>query len=425
MTRRLSVLKLFGSVAFAVILVACRGVSNQSDGTTPWLGSALAPPNATGDAGFKTLYSFEGDPDGRFPKASLVAVTNVLYGTTSAGGEHAVGTLFKMSLAGDESVVHSFGRGDGIDPRANVIALNGDLYGTTYSEGPNLGGTVYDVTIASGKLEVLYGFNGKDGLRLESGLLAASNTLYGTTSEGGTGTKCSDGCGTVFALSLPSGKHRIVYSFKGGTDGSSPVAGLIAVRGMLYGTTRHGGATSCLYGCGTVFALAPSSGKERVIYRFKGGKDGNSPAASLLAFKGKLYGTTVAGGIATPHCTSGCGTVFAVRPVPHAAAEERIIHRFTGGKDGAAPYAALIEVRSVLYGTTAAGGLRDSCLGCGTVFQVDASGVERVLHTFNGRDGSHPQASLIEADGALYGTTEKGGEHCPFAGCGTVFTLSP
>jgi uncharacterized repeat protein (TIGR03803 family) len=88
--------------------------------------------------------------------------------------------------------------------------------------------------------------------------------LYGTTFGGGTHS-CSgsgQGCGTVFAVS-PSGKEKVLYSFAGGKDGEIPSAGLLNVGGTLYGTTQYGGTGKCpAYtgtpaGCGTIFTIAP------------------------------------------------------------------------------------------------------------------------------------------------------------------------
>jgi uncharacterized repeat protein (TIGR03803 family) len=82
-----------------------------------------------------------------------------------------------------------------------------------------------------------------------------------------------------------------------------------------------------------------------------------------------------------------------------------------------------------LYGTTLNGGTT----GNGTIFKVDATGQETVLYSFTGgTDGANPQAGLImDSVGNLYGTTTGGGQSgggCPtitFAGCGTVFVVTP
>jgi hypothetical protein len=50
------------------------------------------------------------------------------------------------------------------------------------------------------------------------------------------------------------------------------------------------------------------AGKETVLYTFKAGKDGAYPFARLLDFNGRLYGTTQGGG------KTGWGTAFSLRP---------------------------------------------------------------------------------------------------------------
>jgi uncharacterized repeat protein (TIGR03803 family) len=73
------------------------------------------------------------------------------------------------------------------------------------------------------------------------GLVQATNgDLYGTTADGG--AKGGGGYGTIFKIT-PSGRLTTVHRFDG-TDGASPLAGLIqATNGDLYGTTS-GAATA-------------------------------------------------------------------------------------------------------------------------------------------------------------------------------------
>lgn len=112
-----------------------------------------------------------------------------------------------------------------------------------------------------------------------------------------------------------------------------------------------------------------------------------------------------------------------------------VIHNFTGADDGAYPYAGLsIDRAGNLYGTTLAGGLVQNCRpyenGCGTVFQVKATGSGWMLiplYRFTGaEDGQRPYGRvIIGPNGSLYGTTIGGGsDNCP-GGCGVVFNLTP
>ena len=104
------------------------------------------------------------------------------------------------------------------------------------------------------------------------------------------------------------------------------------------------------------------------------------------------------------------------------AQEEKVLHSFNG-KNGAIPYAGLIfDASGNLYGTTYSGGKYHD----GAVFELTpkAGGgwTEKVLYSFSGNNGAKPHAGLIfDASGNLYGTTLFGGAH----GRGTVFELTP
>jgi uncharacterized repeat protein (TIGR03803 family) len=210
--------------------------------------------------------------------------------------------------------------------------------------------------------------------------------------------------------------YTVLYSFRGGADGSDPFAGLILDRvGNLYGTTGYGGIvnSSCTYGCGTVFRVDPTKGKVMVLHSFTGPpSDGQEPLAALVAdTAGNVYGTTFYGG------AYGKGVVFKLN-----RGGETLLHSFAGGADGANPWGGLLlDAAGNLYGTTTAGG-GTGCgnTGCGTVFKIDNTGTESVLHRFTGGDGSFAQAGLIfDASSNLYGTTEYGGA----SNYGTVFKL--
>ena len=147
-----------------------------------------------------------------------------------------------------------------------------------------------------------------------------------------------------------------------------------------------------------------------VLYSFKGGHDGANPFAGLLKVKGTLYGTTLGGG------TNNDGTVFAIT----TPGKETVLHSFsTTGKDGATPFASLVDVKGILYGTTVGGGTYGG--GGGTVFAITKSGMETVLHSFSttSKDGGAPYASLVDVKGILYGTTvDGGGKGCLSIGVG-------
>ncbi len=392
------------------------------------VGFTASAPSAHGQT-FTVLHSFKGGTDGESPDAGVVRdAAGNLYGTTEYGGGNtcfsgdSCGTVFKVDTTGKETVLHSFtGGADGAFPLAGLILdAAGNLYGTTEYGGDltcNSGvgcGTVFKVD-TTGKETVLYSFtSGTDGAgKPIAGVIRdAAGNLYGTTSQGGPFSS-----GTVFKLDT-TGKETVLYIFtggRGGTDGYYPDGALIRdAAGNLYGTTQLGGN----YSFGTVFKV-DSTGKETVLYRFRGGSSGDQPVGGVIMDKaGDLYGSTQGGG------TSFDGTVFKLNPVGN----KTVLYSFGSGTNGSLPVAGVIgDAAGNLYGTTAYGGAFNS----GTVFKLDKTGKETVLHSFTGgADGALPVAGLVrDAAGNLYGTAIDSGDSgslCTVVyGCGVVFKITP
>jgi uncharacterized repeat protein (TIGR03803 family) len=213
-------------------------------------------------------------------------------------------------------------------------------------------------------------------------------------------------------------------------DGANPYAGLVRDEaGNLFGTLYAGAAA----GAGGVFMLAPQANggwAETLIHSFSttGGADGAHPLGSLiLGPAGVLYGTTSTGG--GPGNTGG-GTVFALRPplFPGAGWTETVLTVFPGkhGTGGAPAAHLLLDASGALYGTTTMGGT-----GAGSVFRLappapgQANWVRTDLHVFGGSgDGQTPISALTaDAAGALYGTAQDSADRQ--SGAGAVYRLAP
>jgi len=260
-----------------------------------------------------------------------------------------------------------------------------------------------------------------DGAHPESDLIAVNGVLYGTTTDGGTSSsKCS--CGTVFSIDS-SGNEKVIYRFTGGKDGAYPEGGLTYANGTFFGTTAGGGGAGLCpgpgntAGCGTLFAV-DASGTERVIHRFQGRPDGSVPVGDLVALNGKLYGVTSGGGTGCSYV--GCGTVFTKDSSDHV----NVLYSFKSVNDGNNPVVGLSLLHGKLYGTTSTSSRCKKGLDCGTVYTISQSGSETVIHDFTQRqDGAYPNSTLVERNGRLYGTTFYGGNGCVSQGCGTIYSM--
>jgi uncharacterized repeat protein (TIGR03803 family) len=386
---------------------------------------------SVGPAQSQTLYvyhNFGAIPDGQTPAAGVIRDrSGNLFGTTEYGGEWGQGTVFEITSEGVESVLHSFGaKGDGVNPVAALVEdAEGNLYGTTLYGGTGtctLGcGTVFKLS-AAGEETVLHSFSGKgsDGNSPQAGvILDSAGNLYGTTQEGGWGS-CHGGCGTVYEVTI-TGQEKVLWNFEGETVGGwHPEGGLVMDEsGNLYGTTSFGGGGTG-NGCGLVFKLSYNGTKwvQPVLHRFvESASDGCEPVAALkLDSAGNLYGTTALGG------ASNYGTVFKVTP----AAKESVLVNFDG-TNGRLPQSALVQdAEGDFYGTTDFGPDTTGCsgLGCGTVFKMTPAGVESVYFAFpdSEENGEHPLGVILDEAGNLYGTTPVTmGNQYP----GNVFQIAP
>ncbi len=440
-----------GLPAAALILVlapACGGGAiPQVHSPTPLSVGSLSPmPGAMPAPRYDVLYRFKGSPDGAVANGGLVAVNGLLYGTTLAGSKNfcerscfgngnlcweGCGIVFSIDTSGNENIVYNFrgdlnGASDGSWPFAGLTPYKGRLYGTTSSGGRHGHGTVYEID-TSGHERVVYSFRGDtdsttDGAYPVASVMVVKNRLYGTTAKGGTVACGGIGCGTIYSLTM-RGKKRWLYRFGGTSKGDGAVAypGLAALNGNLYGTTYEGGSRrgQCgSTGCGIIYEVS-LDGQEQVVHRFAGGPEGSVPNG-LIAVNGILYGTTLTEGAHNE------GTFFSFTP-PHRL---KTLYSFEGKPDAASPTGTLTYSNGEFYGVSESGGTgggSGNVFGLGTVFEVTASGSEKVLHSFHGQNqGSLAQAPLYLFNGLLYGTTAYGGgSGCHRNGCGTVFSLGP
>ncbi len=343
------------------------------------------------------LHSFAGPPsDGDNPwwGTLLLAKDGNFYGMTYQGGSNNLGAVFKVTPAGVESLLWSFGNGtDGNSPYGSLIqGSDGNFYGMTNMGGSYSRGTVFKITPA-GAESVLWSFGAiNDGAYPFGSLVEGSDgNFYGMTYE----AVANNDYGTVFRIT-PAGVETVLWTFGNGTDGQFPYGRLIVGSdGNFYGLTDEGGVN----GKGTIFSITPA-GAETVLWSFGGAGDGSYPLSNLtLGTDGNFYGMTLEGG------ANSWGTLFKFTP----GGAETVLHSFTGGADGGQPEGSLLEGSDGnFYATAEFGGLA----GNGAIFQVTPGGAVTTLWSFgsSATDGTIPRGDLILGPGgALYGMTEGGG----------------
>ena len=220
------------------------------------------------------LYSFSGQSDGNFPQAPLIQGSDGnFYGTTSGGGAHGYGTVFKIDGSGDFTLLHSFSKTDDASPVAALLqGADGNLYGTAACVfcGAFSTGEIFKLDRLGNNFTILHKFSGLDGSLPVAPLIQGSDgNFYGTTWAGGD-LSCGswyfnvgsnypylrlEGCGTVFRMDS-AGNVTVLHDFEEpqSGDGDSPYAGLTFGKdGHVYGTTYYGGTSTYF---GTIFRLS-------------------------------------------------------------------------------------------------------------------------------------------------------------------------
>jgi uncharacterized repeat protein (TIGR03803 family) len=225
--------------------------------------------------------------DGAWPRDGglITDGTGHFFGTTGGGGNRNQGVIFEISSRGKEKVLYSFhGKKDGDFPFGGVVAdSSGNFFGTTLYGGgsahcPTGCGTVFKLSPA-GSETILHAFRCRtDGCYpLAAPIVDSAGNLYGTTESGGLGG------GVVFKLA-PDGTETILHSFDG-IDGSFPIGTIVMDKdGNLYGTAALNGT----YGGGVVFKVAPD-GSETTLHNFcTNCVDGNTPWGEWLWTKPEI-----------------------------------------------------------------------------------------------------------------------------------------
>ncbi len=256
---------------------------------------------------FRVLHHFAATNDCRHPQSELFeAKDGWLYGTTTGGGGHARGGIFRIARDGSGyRIVTGFFSGQRDDPQRPVGGLiqtpDGVFHGTTKFGGLKNNGTIFRLEV-SGMVTVVKSLGlVADGIMQPEGtlLLASDGLLYGTCALGGT-----TGAGAVFRLATDGSGFTILHHLGTTVDSArQPNAGLTeAADGSLLGTSYAGGAADL----GAVFKLNKDGSGYQTLHSFIGGIGGGARSRSTLtpAAAGLFYSVTLSGG------RNGYGVVY-------------------------------------------------------------------------------------------------------------------
>lgn len=341
------------------------------------------------------------------------ATDHNLYGVTSDGGTHGLGTLYKLTLAGVATPVANFSYADAANYSNPPIQVGTSFYLTSYyggvtaaNGGTNGDGAAMSVT-STGTLKVIQSFYTQDVYSTQSGLVQDGSLLYAAGINGG-----NFSCGGVYTINPTTGAYNVIHNFNNnyptqpgtGWEGAYAHAPLLLNPndGSLYGDTDGGGR----YGSGTLFKMS-KTGTYTKIRDIDAGTDGYYLADALTVGYGSdkyLYGAFYYSGLVEGGPSGG--TIF---KTDTAGKNFSVLHAFSSANGGPYdPYSTIVEdSTNTLWGATYVGGAH----GYGTIFKISNKGAGFTdVYDFDSTHGAYPYLDRLALVGSvLYGTTQSGG----------------
>ena len=325
-------------------------------------------------------------PDGYFPVELIEGSDGNFYGSAAGGGtgRNAQGTIFKMTPAGEVSVIYSFAENpdgslpNGSAPGSLVEGMDGFLYGVTSENGANGLGTAFKLS-RSGTIQVLHNFCGtltcSDGANPGFLMQAIDGTFYGGTGPTNYPT-------SVLFRMTPGGAYKVLHTFDSKTqpDGTGIYGMVQAADGNLYGTSVAGAQ---LKPFNSVFRFDPASDQYTILHGFNTPNinlPGVATSAPALTADGELFGLQAFGRM---YEISLAGKYHGLGSLSTA-----------GFFDG-----------NILQGSD--GSLWGDFLGCnGLVFSASPTGsLLQSLSIDCNTIGDQPAAMIQAADGKFYGVS--------------------
>ena len=337
---------------------------------------------------YTDLFDFDGTNHGCcsiYPGILAQGRDGSLYGTTTQGGANSRGAIFKSTVNGTVTVLHSFNLTDGSAPQGGLaLAADGNFYGSTPAGGTDSAGVIFKIT-PSGTFTVIHNFaRGTDGgFPKMSPIPGNDGALYGSTGIGG----------SIFYKITTTGVLTPLATFS--VEPYGPLT--LSTDGKFYGVTNVGGTNNV----GTAFSVT-TTGVIKTIFNFAAATGSLPYGPLMLSADGNFYGTAYTAG------SLGGGVVFKLTP----AGVYTVLHSFnsTDRSQGLNPTAGVIQGSDgFIYGVTSSGGAHLF----GTMFKVktDGTGYADILD-FDGTHGSVPYSQpLLHTNGTIYGQANAGGAH--------------
>lgn len=206
--------------------------------------------------------------------------------------------------------------------------------------------------------------------------------------------------GAVFRVGLDGSGLVKLRNLNQYDTGYNPYGGVTVANSKLFAVKFRGGPpTNSIIGSGTVFSMDLDGTGHQILQTF------GSPAApslrpheTVVVVDSTLYGTT------TGQLVHDFGSIYSVSS---DGSNFKVLHEFNGA-DGSYPVTRLLPFGDRLFGATA--GFAVPGYNGGTIFSIRKDGTDfKVLHALSNVEGNFFQGDLAIVGDSIYGVATDGG----------------
>lgn len=298
-----------------------------------------------GSSTYTKKVDFVAATTGSSPQCGVIeGIDSKIYGTCTSGGSNSIGTLFSYDIVGNTfTALFHFVLATGSQPIGTILqdAITGKIYGTTRLGGTNSNGVIFEFNLTGNVYTVLRNNTEQNYGQMQ----IKNNILYGLTTGG-----------SFFKFDLTTNVYTSIKQMQK-SNGSSLTGLIRGSNGLLYGSSTGGGTN----GGGVIFSFDIKKRIYTKLYDFT--STDKQQISTVYEHNKRLYGVTRFGGVDSNGNATNFGTIYEYNIENNFYTR---LHSFNSTQ-GANPYASLIQVNNILYGTTSQGGANSG----GTIFKYD------------------------------------------------------
>ncbi len=359
---------------------------------------------------FTKLVDFNYTPRGGSPQGKLVLNGTKFLGMCSVGGTNGTGTVFEWDPANPTTLVKKYdflpnNFDNTVNPGSTLTLFNAKFYAVSYNGGFVNQGNLFEYDYAANTVTKKKTFNAAENGRIPLGKPVLLNgKLYGICYQGPQeifGTPY--GCLWSYDPSASVYSRKILFdNINNAANGRAPVSAPVAYNGKLYGTTTAGGIS----GIGVLYEYDPAT--EIYIKKDMQPIAGSYPVGEPAVYNNKLYGMTNANG------AGNTGIIYSYDPA--SGVLSKLLDVQTGGS--LVPNGAFTLFNNKLYGTTSGGGANSQ----GGVYVYDpATNTATTPASFSSASGNNVSNAPTLYNNKLYMTAYSGGAN----GRGSILMFDP